>query len=81
MDGDGTRRPGTSARQLLAWLDHPSTAWITLCGVLLVLTAYGLIDIFLATEIPLSSRRALATSSSFAHLSYAALAPVLLHVL
>ncbi|HYN41258.1 MAG TPA: histidine kinase [Thermoanaerobaculia bacterium] len=81
MDGHGTIRPGSSAKRLLAWLDNPAAAWITLCGVLLILTAYGSIEIFLATEIPLSQRRALAASNVFAHLSYAALAPVLLHVL
>lgn len=81
MNGDGTRRPGTRAARFLGWLDRPSAAWITLCGVLIALTAYGLTDIFLATEIPLSRRRALAASNVLAHLSYAALAPVLLHVL
>jgi LytS/YehU family sensor histidine kinase len=81
VNGDGTRGPGTHAARLLGWLDRPSAAWIALCGVLIALTAYGLTDIFLATEIPLSHRRALAVSNILAHLSYAALAPVLLHVL
>ena len=50
MNGDGTRRPGTRAARFLGWLDRPSAAWITLCGVLIALTAYGLTDIFLATD-------------------------------
>ncbi len=81
MDRHPERGPGTGGKRFLAWLDHPRMAWVTLCGVLLVLTLFGVAEILLATGVTLSSRRILAASNVLAHVSYAALAPILLHVL
>jgi LytS/YehU family sensor histidine kinase len=81
VDGHETKEPSPGARRLLAWLESPAAAWTTICAVLVLLTCFGVTDILLAREVPPHVRRVLATSNVLAHLSYAVLAPVLLHVL
>lgn len=81
MDGQAATEPLPGAKRFLSWLDHPAAGWTTLCGVLLVLTLFGVTDILLSHGSPVATRRILAMSNVLAHLSYAALAPVLLHVL
>jgi len=76
---DPTRpEPG---RRFLAALERPGATWAILCAVLGVLTLFGAAEILLAAEIPPARRPVLAVSNALAHLTYAVLAPVLLHVL
>lgn len=68
-------------RRLLAALERPEATWVVLCAVLVVLTLFGAAEILLSSAIPPPRRPVLAVSNALAHLTYALLAPVLLHVL
>jgi hypothetical protein len=69
------------ASRLLAALERPGATWVALCGVLVVLTLFSAAGILLSGEVAPSRRLVLVVSNALAHLSYALLAPVLLHVL
>ena len=68
-------------RRILAALERPGSTWAVLCGVLAVLTVFGAAEILLSPASSHSRRSILIVSNALAHLSYALLAPVLLHVL
>lgn len=82
MRPSNPRSPETSgARRLLAALERPGATWIALCGVLVVLTLFGAAGILMSADVDPARRLVLVVSNALAHLSYALLAPVLLHVL
>lgn len=80
MSRDDPTGAGSGGR-FLAALERPGSTWAVLCAVLVVLTVFGAAEILLSDSVPASRRPVLAVSNALAHLAYALLAPVVLHVL